>query len=553
MMKKLLILSVSLLLAIQLVPGAQAASEDEQWKKPTVNAIPYHDVVFEEGIAPLDIFPHLFAESKVGRYICKSTSDGECAKADQYVYTAIFPTCANDSSVDCIESLSAILPDGKIEAGSFKRYAVPNHVNKFSPDASLEIPATESPGMWEFPTLTHVGGKSFLLDIGVNGLKCITTQCGGEEKTFFGYLVPVSVLPNGGLTDYEQCRQLPVDAQGRTNTSCSTGPQTSGDQLCFISLEENRDCLMRRPMPEGTRFKVVTRLSVEPSAWLHGRMTDPNIEIKKSAGAGTSVTVEAGATKVPVLYQGGLWPNLSSEIQKFWSDCRKMGQSCGTVGASDEKGMNYEAANAVSKWSSQMLNYGSFAIKSLNTIAKAVGDKANANPSTWSFHTLTKKEMGSASSCFKKSAGVKGIVTTNATTYSEGPPAFSDGFLNYQVASPHYAPDGVTELKGNYNLVIRSDVARCLYGFSTAPVSATISVVSSTGENQIATTIVNERNGWLQLSANGFTYSSPLVKVKLSQAGSKVAKSSTITCVKGKTSKKVTATNPKCPTGYKKK
>jgi hypothetical protein len=31
------------------------------------------------------------------------------------------------------------------------------------------------------------------------------------------------------------------------------------------------------------------------------------------------------------------------------------------------------------------------------------------------------------------------------------------------------------------------------------------------------------------------------------------AKKTTITCVKGKTTKKVTAVNPKCPTGYKKK
>jgi hypothetical protein len=31
------------------------------------------------------------------------------------------------------------------------------------------------------------------------------------------------------------------------------------------------------------------------------------------------------------------------------------------------------------------------------------------------------------------------------------------------------------------------------------------------------------------------------------------AKKTSITCVKGKTSKKVTAVNPKCPTGYKKR
>jgi hypothetical protein len=32
----------------------------------------------------------------------------------------------------------------------------------------------------------------------------------------------------------------------------------------------------------------------------------------------------------------------------------------------------------------------------------------------------------------------------------------------------------------------------------------------------------------------------------------KTAKKTTITCVKGKLSKKVSAVNPKCPTGYKK-
>jgi hypothetical protein len=127
--------------------------------------------------------------------------------------------------------------------------------------------------------------------------------------------------------------------------------------------------------------------------------------------------------------------------------------------------------------------------------------------------------------------------------------------------------------KGTYDLSIKSDAARCLYGFSSAPISAKIEVVSENGENQIAVTTVNEKNGWLYLSAKGFTFSSPVVKVKLSQekpvvvptptptpvatptaiAKPAAAKRSSITCVKGKTSKKVSAVNPKCPTGYKKK
>jgi hypothetical protein len=37
------------------------------------------------------------------------------------------------------------------------------------------------------------------------------------------------------------------------------------------------------------------------------------------------------------------------------------------------------------------------------------------------------------------------------------------------------------------------------------------------------------------------------------KAKAELSKKTTITCVKGKITKKITATNPKCPKGYKKK
>ena len=106
-----------------------------------------------------------------------------------------------------------------------------------------------------------------------------------------------------------------------------------------------------------------------------------------------------------------------------------------------------------------------------------------------------------------------------------------------------------------------SAVARCIYKFTAAPISATVSITSENGEANAATTVINEKNGWLKLGAYGFTFSSPTVRVKLTQeAATPVApvkpaaiKKSSITCVKGKTSKKVTAVNPVCPKGYKKK
>jgi hypothetical protein len=151
------------------------------------------------------------------------------------------------------------------------------------------------------------------------------------------------------------------------------------------------------------------------------------------------------------------------------------------------------------------------------------------------------------------------MVTTNSNAYIAGPPKFQNGDLAYKVASPHYDSKGQVQI-GTYDLAIRSDIARCIYGFTSAPIQATLSVVYADGEAKKATTLVSEKNNWLRLSAKGFTYSNPTIKVRLSQEGSSTpaqtptaAKKTSITCVKGKTSKKVTAVNPKCPTGYKKK
>ena len=126
--------------------------------------------------------------------------------------------------------------------------------------------------------------------------------------------------------------------------------------------------------------------------------------------------------------------------------------------------------------------------------------------------------------------------------------------------------------------MINSKLARCIYGFSSAPIGATVSVVASDGTNRVATTVVSQDSKFLRLSANGFEFSDPTVQVKITQAEVKPTpsptetqtstpvstptpqvtnvakpKTTTITCIKGKTTKKVTAVNPKCPSGYKKK
>ena len=137
--------------------------------------------------------------------------------------------------------------------------------------------------------------------------------------------------------------------------------------------------------------------------------------------------------------------------------------------------------------------------------------------------------------------------------------------------------------KGTYDLAIRSEAVRCLYNFTSAPLKVTVSVTASDGTSQnVATEAVQEKDGWLTLRARNFTFSSPTIRLKLSQdaaiapatqpapttttpapispttpAASKQvtapasAKKMTITCAKGKTVKKVSGSAPKCPIGYK--
>jgi hypothetical protein len=194
-----------------------------------------------------------------------------------------------------------------------------------------------------------------------------------------------------------------------------------------------------------------------------------------------------------------------------------------------------------------------------------VGDKATALLSYWSVRTLSQEEMQGSSACFADKSNVTGIVTTNSTQYSGGPPKFSksEGTLDYQVAAPHFGTDS-SVFKGSYDLVMRSDVARCIYGFSKAPINATLSITSSDGTPQIATTVIGERNGWLYLRAKNFEFSAPIIKAKFTQEAEVAAvapalpakvsvKKTTITCAKGKKVQRVYGVKPKCPTGYKKR
>ncbi len=81
-------------------------------------------------------------------------------------------------------------------------------------------------------------------------------------------------------------------------------------------------------------------------------------------------------------------------------------------------------------------------------------------------------------------------------------------------------PNGQDLVVGTYDLLMRSETARCLYGFSRAPISATVQVIGGAGAEKVATTVVSEKDGWVKLAAYGFTFSEKEVRVTISQGQS---------------------------------
>jgi hypothetical protein len=115
------------------------------------------------------------------------------------------------------------------------------------------------------------------------------------------------------------------------------------------------------------------------------------------------------------------------------------------------------------------------------------------------------------------------------------------------------------------------ETAKCLWGVDLSKaVSASVSAsYPELGIAELVTTTSRVEGKFFKVSAAGFHFSAPIIKVKVVQevsatpspsasvtptpSAKPVVKKTTITCVKGKTSKKVSAVNPKCPAGYKKR
>ena len=453
--------------------------------------------------------------------ICSSTADPICdfkgvvssGSSPKIRASPMLTICSEQANNDCIESIEISRDGGKFRKLVFERdmprvAGLDNDGKEFPADYSMNLPRGSAASIW-----------ADVIDGQISDLKYLVSY---QYSMYYESAEKKFILQN------VQLGIRPFKVVG--------GSQWSS--LYFTATESG----VLYDFPENVQMRAVIHMSKSAAGWFKARLMNPDISISSLNSLNSRVEITGAPVRVPAFaYQRDL-NNMSTEEKKY----------TGTL----------KGVISVEPGTREIFDY-------IEMARKVVNDVAEFSNTYW---TLTSTPWDNRNPCLQDSTRVLGIVSTNAIGYEGASPEFKDGFLNYRVTGIHFGPDGKTPNLGTYDLLLRSDAARCLYGFSEAPISATVSISGSDGSQNVATTVVSENDGWLKMKATGFTFSEKNIKVKLTQEKAavveppksalpaerlpivkKTVKKQTITCVKGKVTKKVTSTAPVCPSGFKKR
>jgi len=487
---------------------------------------------------------------------CTDIASSDCT-GSQIAYRAVLPVCDASNSIDCFKDFIVKDANGKSLDYTVEGQFPLGNPQYFKGNAAMKVPNGGGLTLIHIPGAPHKGGDTYLIKIEMNALK----NQGQAEFTTRSFTMSISAVKiiEGKYSFRGPSPYLINYANWNVETGWSS-LQVPG----YCAATSNTQCALRYSLPTGVRFGLTVNLTTKLTGWLHGRVRAPEVEVSTNSFGGSTVKVLAESIKIPV---NAVWVNNDTapqSIKDYYANKSNYGARIFGLQSDELKPLN-----EIVLLRDGNMGHSAETLKEYLAWLPALGDKAQAMPTAWTIATMSNYQVADqVQQCLNQTDSLAGIVTTNAAEYFDGPPVFDkeSGSLDYKVAATHYEPDGTTVFKGSYDLVMSSKVARCIYGFTQAPISASVSITSDAGVVSAATVVVNERNDWLSLGAYNFSYSSPTIRVVLS--GSPVSevkatpsptptatKSATksIICIKGKTTKKVTAVNPKCPAGYKKK
>lgn len=491
-------------LTVASIHGASAAAVFEDNQVPIENRpengslhIYSDDTIEQEVVDPPSV---LTVNSASASSFCTSADTGECANQSNLGFVAHLPQCDATEQTDCIVGVSATNSNGQESLATFSRYFPNLGPQSFVGKPSINLPTGRAPSIWKISGAPHIAGDEYAVVARLRG-----NTANRKGASFQIALTPVSVK-----TDADT--QNNYAAPRWTSPGRLAGPASDRGLFRCAYWGDNGACLLSRSFPTDTSFTVTVKLAVEPTGWLHGRINDPSISFSKD-GNNTIVRVSAKPVQVPAFQVGKQYSEFPESIQKAFAVDGPYG-----AGGSRQPEGQYRTDPSLRNAEYNIVAYKNEAFDQIALMTNIISDKAGWAPWIWRVRTLSNDEMSKAGSCLTSGDGVKGIVTTNATVYGSGPPAYNSATksLDYKVAAPHFTRTGEV-FQGAYHLIIRSDVARCFYGFTSDPINADISVVEASGTSGSATTSINEENGWLKVSALGFTHSAPVIRTVLKQ------------------------------------
>lgn len=453
--------------------------------------------------------------TQTANQICPSiTSSGPCnltASGTAGGASALLPECTTPQQDDCVASMSL----GTDATDMVASTPTGMTLGQTSPaDASLGLPAGSTVGLWTNPLVNGGGTNTYATSADVQ----LIFQNGQATISY----VSVAIDPYDEVSDpqAETAAWQQITVNGSPEISVAWGPGN-------CAWEQAGECGQFEDFPSGTVAQLTLRVPSSVGGWFAGRLDSPSITESAVDSTTDLLTVTGGAVTTPTLALGYTASNLPASLSAFMASL-----NLPTSGVSfDVLSNNPQSFTALSALRDPAENMASGAI------------------TVWNFSSIPVAPLVGPKGCFDTPDQVDGFVSTNSMIYQSTSPSFANGSFGYQVAGMHYNAGG-SVMEGTYDLNIRDSVAECLYGFTNAPISASVSVTEdSSGDQNVATTTVSDADGWLHVGAYGFNFSNPTIQVKLTQK--KVKR--TLICVKGKLVRKVVTTNRSCPAGFKKR
>jgi hypothetical protein len=521
-------------------------------------------------------------------------------------YFYVYPNCDNQVTLDCIESLEVIdqktgqkatakletyLPignprhgQGGIPAyGGF--YEETGFSNTFNSSFKNGLPVGATSSFWKVEDLPGFKDVNLMVSVGFQAR---------TQENLDGNYVP----------EYKNIDRFNIDISPVTYFFSNSFQQQSKVNCSFIDRGVNKFFCINRQDKLFKDLEIVLTLKIPQSkAYLdqtptwQGRLSNLNLEytgenILKISGSPISyanVTFDVPKTKENFEYIKEYYDQKYGGSSTHWQNFEKtlnvggIHHGAGFYDLFSFLSRKFEALPILARYFSDSESREEFQLWNLSGGSRYVTPLYAPLPNPGHFRLC------------KDLSGYPVVYTTDAAVTSLKPPTWNkeQNAFEYQVGAAGKTLNG-EKRSGYFSMLMSKEVAECFYGKQATMPKVMLAITTKIGDTELvlATSIIESQKSFLKVEAAGFGYSAKTLLIKLIESpeiiepetkttnsnvsgSSDVSKESesksvsnsipgtlasktnkmikSITCIKGKTAKKVTGVNPKCPAGYKKK